>query len=69
MCLFYHSVVGIFLWLPHSIWNSQARDQIQVMTYTTAVATAGSLIHCAKPGIEPASFLALQNHTHRRSSL
>ena len=51
---------GIFFflfWLPHSIWSSQARDQIQVTagTYTTAAASLDPLTHCAQPGIEPES--------------
>ena len=43
-----------------TLWhmNSQARDQIQatVVTYTTAVATLAPLTHCARPGIELASW-------------
>ena len=46
-----------FFWLPRGIWSSWARVQIQaaVATKATAVATFGSLTHCAGPGIKPVS--------------
>ena len=49
---------------PHSIWSSQARDQIQaaVVTYAAAVAMLDLLTHCAGLGIKPA-VLALQRHS------
>ena len=39
--------------LPHSVWSSWARDQIQttVVTYTTATAMTDPLTHCAGLGI------------------
>ena len=45
-------------WLPHSIWSSQARGQIQatVSTYTAAVTTPYPLTHWAGMGIEPVSW-------------
>ena len=49
---------SLFLfWPPCSIWGFWARDWIQatVTTYAAAVATAGSLTNCARPGMEPAS--------------
>ena len=39
-----------FFWLPLGIWSSQARGQIRAIA-----AVMGSLTHCARPGIRPAS--------------
>ena len=43
---------------PHSIWSSQARDQIQAAAMhelSCSYGNAGFLNHCAGPGIKPAS--------------
>ena len=50
--LFIHSFV-LLLGLPHGIWSSQVRDQIQVTIATYAAAAA---THCAGLGIEPGSW-------------
>ena len=44
--------------LPNCIWSSQGRDQTQatVVTYATVVVTTNTLTHCARQGIEPASW-------------
>ena len=40
------------------MWNSWARDQIQVTVATYAIAaTLDPLTHCARQGMEPASWL------------
>ena len=48
----------LLFWLPHGIWNSQARDQIcaTVVAYTTARAKPDPLTRCAKRGMQPASW-------------
>ena len=45
-------------WLPHSIWSSQARDQIQAtaVTYARDAATPDLLTHCVRLRIKPASW-------------
>ena len=45
-----HPKLFFFFWPPHGTWSSWARDQIQatVATYTTAMATADPLTHCAR---------------------
>ena len=47
-----------FFWPSCSMQSSQARDPIlnTAVTYTTATATPNPLSHCARPGIEPASW-------------
>ena len=46
-----------FVWLPCSIWGSQARarDQIWAAVLTYAEAAARALTYCAGLGMEPAS--------------
>ena len=45
-------------WLPHGIWHSLARDQVQatVATCITAMTVLDPLTHCAGPGIKPVSW-------------
>ena len=47
-----------FFWLLNGIWSSWARDHIQtaVVTYAAASSMPDPLIHCAGPGIVPASW-------------
>ena len=46
--IYFHS------WPPQGIWSSQARDQIQATLYLNqSCSNAGSLPHCAGPGIKP----------------
>ena len=56
----YLSVYLVF-WLPCGIWSSKARDRIRatVVSYPTAAATPDPLTHCARLGIEPASWSCL----------
>ena len=46
-----------FFWLPSGTWVSGPGNQIQaaVATYAAAVGNTGSLTHCARLGIKPAS--------------
>ena len=50
-----YSFFLFLFWPPHGMWRSQARDQIWATVATYNAAAAGSFIHCARPGIEPAS--------------
>jgi len=53
-CLFFFLVTPRHM----GVWSSWARDQIRdsVVTYAAAAATQDPLTHCAKPGIELASW-------------
>ena len=59
MCTHVHMNL-LFFWPPHSIWNSQARDQIctTVGTYATSVAIQDPLTSCTGTPMEPASGIA-----------
>ena len=45
-----HNFPLFFFWLPHGTWRSWARDQ-----NLSGISNTGSLTHCARLGIEPAS--------------
>ena len=53
-----HERKDLFFDCPSAIGSSQARDQIgaAVVTYTITVAAPDPLTHCARPGMEPASW-------------
>ena len=52
------SLSSFHFWPPHGIWGSWARNQIQaaVAAYAEVTATSDPLTHCARLGIEPASW-------------
>ena len=56
-CILFFLFFSLF-WLPHSIWTSQAKEQIRATgtTYAAAAATPDLLIHCARLGMEPVSW-------------
>lgn len=62
----YSFVFLVLLWLPCSLWSSWAWDPIQssVATYTIAATMLGPLSHCARPGIEPASWCCRDCHPY-----
>ena len=53
----------LLFWPPQGIWSFLARDQIPATAATSSCSNAGSLTHCAGPGIEPA-FQQSQNATN-----
>ena len=56
--VFYFIFFYFYFLPPYDIWSSRAGDQIQA-TFVTCIAaglTSDLLIHCAGPGIKPASW-------------